>query len=85
MQQPHPNKRHCQVQTHRNLVCTLVARDTLALPASLRQAAIESPSSIAWVAPFEELGMKACAASPILTMSPPGEVQTGSGSLQVIL
>lgn len=71
--------------TYRNVVCTLVASGTLSFPASRRHAAIEIPSSIAEVAPYVEFGMKACAASPTLTIRPFGEVHSGSGSLHMIL
>lgn len=52
-------------KTYRNFVCILVANATLFLPASFRQAAIEIPSSMAWVAPFAEVGRNECALSPI--------------------
>ena len=70
---------------HLSFVRTLVARGILSLHAILRQAARDNPSSIACVAPVAECGMKACAASPIFTIRPPGEAHTGSGSLKVIL
>ena len=78
-------KAFCIGSTYRSLVWTLVAIGILFLVASFKQAASDCPSSIAWVAPCVEFGMKACAASPIFTMRPPFEVQWGSGSRKEIL